>query len=53
MMIRLITMTLMILVLLIRTACAILATLVILKDQRLQDGGDRAQGQKLVKVREQ
>ena len=33
-----------------RTACAILAALVALKDQRLVDGGDRAKGQKLVKV---
>ena len=37
-------------IIIISTACAILATLVILKDQRLQDGGERAQGQKLVKV---
>ena len=33
-----------------RTACAILSALVILKDQRLTDGGERARGQKLMKV---
>jgi senataxin len=33
-----------------RTACAILAALVALKTQRLQEGGDRAKGQRLLKV---
>jgi hypothetical protein len=33
-----------------RTACAILATVVALKEQRLRDGGERARGQKLLRV---